>query len=318
MSAPSPFAITLGLATVGFPNSYRVKKQDGVEYLQIDPGPISLLQRVSATSGEQYRVSVLMRTPTTGSLRVTICPRNILYFDSVSCPAVRFSNATANSWQQLSATVQAGRRGSGTSLNWPLTLKIDANNGVIDIGEIQVADATGSELVANGRFESALERWFMVSNFDHLPWHTKNIYLHVLVEQGYLGLGVFLVLGVMALMRALSSAGRGHEFALPVVGALVGFFIVGVFGSPLDMPRVAMFFYLMCGLAFVATTAAPMHRESFGVSASTPQPSQPADIESGGVSELNALVRLRKSDTLSEAQFAEAKRRLLFDDDAGA
>jgi hypothetical protein len=82
-----------------------------------------------------------------------------------------------------------------------------------------------------------------------MPWHLKNLAVHLLFEQGLLGLAAgMLVLGA-ALWRTTLGAARGHALAPPLAAALLGLFVVGLVDSVLDMPRVAG---LSWGLAAVA------------------------------------------------------------------
>jgi len=81
---------------------------------------------------------------------------------------------------------------------------------------------------------------------NHLPWHTKNMVVNVLFDQGWLGVaGVSLLfwLGLVTLGRAVSD---GRSDAIPWLGAMTGYLVAAIVVSPFDQPRLAMLFYLLC------------------------------------------------------------------------
>ena len=90
----------------------------------------------------------------------------------------------------------------------------------------------------------------MTSDYSHLPWHVKNNYLYVLIEQGALGGSLFVILMVTALIRLVRLSSDESAVPLLLATSLSGFALVGLLGSPLDMPRVAMMFYLALALSF--------------------------------------------------------------------
>jgi hypothetical protein len=105
-----------------------------------------------------------------------------------------------------------------------------------------------TELLRNGDFERGIDHWFGYYDFNHLPWHIKNLWVHIYFELGIAGLIAFLVLLVTAvggLLRPLPDSRNQRAFSIAVLLALVGFLAVGTFGTLLDAPRVAFLFYLL-------------------------------------------------------------------------
>ncbi len=121
----------------------------------------------------------------------------------------------------------------------------------IDITDIQLIDSDGTDIMANGDFAQGGDRWFFVSDFEHLAWHTKNLYLHVYFEQGFLGLGLFILMNGLAIYLLCSQLVRGQDFAIPVLSSLAGFLVVGFFGSIVDNPRIALLYFLILFLALL-------------------------------------------------------------------
>ena len=50
-----------------------------------------------------------------------------------------------------------------------------------------VLPAQATELLANGDFNRGLAHWFYSSDKHHMPWHAKNLAVHLYFEQGLLG-----------------------------------------------------------------------------------------------------------------------------------
>jgi hypothetical protein len=119
------------------------------------------------------------------------------------------------------------------------------------VDQLVLTDSGGRELLANGDFESGLARWFFSSDRFHMPWHAKSMPLHLLVEQGVLGLASFGLAFAGALWRTSFGAARGHPMAPPLAGALVGLLVVGLIDSILDMPRVAFLTLLIVALSLI-------------------------------------------------------------------
>jgi O-antigen ligase len=115
----------------------------------------------------------------------------------------------------------------------------------VDVDNLKVTDPLGRSILANSDFSADMARWFFTSDHHHLPYHMKNMVLHVLFEQGIVGLAVFGLLVLAALMRSLSGRRAYHPLAPAIVGAIVAFLVVGLFDSLLDVPRVAFLFFLV-------------------------------------------------------------------------
>jgi hypothetical protein len=121
----------------------------------------------------------------------------------------------------------------------------------------------GRNLIENGDFANGTARWFIVSERIHLPWHIKNMAFNVLFDQGAVGLLLFVLLVGGTLWRLTAGHARRHPMAPFLTASLVGFLVVGAFDSLLDVPRVALAFYLVlfAGLALEEPpreTAAPL------------------------------------------------------------
>jgi len=105
----------------------------------------------------------------------------------------------------------------------------------------------GRDLIANGDFERGGDDWFFKAG-DHLPWHVKNLWVHLLFEQGWVGLVLFNAILILGLARLARAGWRGEGRAYVLLAALAGMLTVGMFDSLLDAPRLAA---LLCLLMLV-------------------------------------------------------------------
>lgn len=116
---------------------------------------------------------------------------------------------------------------------------------VVAIDNVSLKDDQGREWLDNGDFSRGLERWFPYYDFNHLPWHIKNLWVHIYFDQGVLGLVSLMGFLGATLLAAVGRARQGDAWALAVSAAMASFLTVGLFGGLLDMPRVIFIAYLM-------------------------------------------------------------------------
>ena len=139
----------------------------------------------------------------------------------------------------------------------PTTISFAASSGApwIDIDNVQLTDAAADRsLLKNGDFSQGGDYWFFTSD-DHVAWRVFNLVLQLYFEQGFLGVAALVVLLSIVFARNFPLARQGDSFAALSCIALFGVLLVGLFGSLLDTPRLALLFYL---LAIVAL----FHRDS--------------------------------------------------------
>jgi len=216
--------------------------------------------------GEFYRVSqriaptavpvalrLKLRAEQAAGLHVEVCAKRLLYDDG--CVTGRHTikqEDQPGAWQQVQ--VALSHRPLDAGAWWAprpivFSVAVASRGSVLDLDELSLLDASGRELLHNGDFSAGLSRWFFSSDRHHLPWHIKSLPLHVLFDQGLLGLIVHTLLAVGALWRVTVGSARGHPMAPPLAAALVGFLAIGLFDSVVDAPRIAFVYYLLLVLA---------------------------------------------------------------------
>ncbi len=131
----------------------------------------------------------------------------------------------------------------------PKLLSFSIGNGSagtkFEVDDLELISGDGTQLLVNGDFSHGMSHWFFSSDRNHLPWHLKNIFVHTVFDQGVFGLVALLSMLAGALWRLGFGAARHHPLAPATASAIIGFVIVGLFDSLVDVPRDAFIFYFL-------------------------------------------------------------------------
>lgn len=238
--------------------SYLFQRDTERSYLELGSGDFNIMQRVPLKPHTTYTLRYDIKVAAPKS-RVTFkfCHKHILYSERYvpDCRIITLKPGLTGDWVRQEATLDSGILGRYGIFYWPATMMLQNGSGHrVDVTNISLTDPQGRNLVRNGDFKAGADGWFMVSDFEHLAWHAKNVYLHLFFEQGVLGLIAFLALGVAALFRLLRSHGKGDRTSIFTFASLVSFLVVGLFGTILDMPRAATLIYLVMFMAQMPPT----------------------------------------------------------------
>lgn len=204
-------------------------------------------QRVGLPQGK-VMLSMDVRTASGVDLRFEVCPKHLLFTDSACLTHRARVKGEPGVWQHLESPMQGHQVTRG---DWyapkllVFSVAVANNDGVAAIDNLGMRDANGVELLANGDFSHGLSHWFMSSDRNHLPWHIKNMPLNVVFDQGIFGLLLWLGMVAVALWQLSLGAAQDCDLAPTIAGAVVGFGMVGLFDSLLDVPRVAFLFYFL-------------------------------------------------------------------------
>tara|TARA_R110001592_G_scaffold246427_1_gene508266 strand:+ start:96719 stop:99076 length:2358 start_codon:yes stop_codon:yes gene_type:complete len=229
--------------------SYVVHQEGYDAYLSMGPGEdLAFGQRVSIQSNTTYDLVLKIRAEQPGRVAFFLCERNLIFASNfmANCKvsAVKF-NATSGEFIEVSTTLDSGKVGARHWLNrWPTTLYLKnfSKAGVVDIKEIYFGHQ-GEQLLENSQFSRGTDSWFFYNDFAHLPWHIKNTYLQSWYHFGWLGFVLFLVLGIATVVSAIRIQERGSMINMAFATGIIAIAVFGVFGSPLDSPRVSWLFY---------------------------------------------------------------------------
>lgn len=249
------------------PGDYRHAEDHGNGHLVLIAGThvqgwgelLRVSQRI-ARPGEKMVLTLKVRGTMPVLLHADVCLKHLLYNDD--CRLVSTTvQPTGGQWQALKLGFEPKPLAADA---WyaprfvVLSLSSETSARPIDIDEVSLTDASGREYVHNGGFEQGMERWFFSSDMNHLPWHAKSLPVHLLVEQGILGLAAVALLGLAALWRLVAGKARDHVLAPALAAAVMGFLVVGLIDSLFDMPRVAWLFHFLLLVTFSLRGPGPL------------------------------------------------------------
>ena len=243
------------------PGSYRFFSENGNNFLRLSAARyqagygeyIRMGERISPQPSHTYSLSIIARTsfPNT-HLHTEMCEKYLLYFSQ--CVEVSLALIPDNTWHRYIAQLNTGAMGSEPWYKRPtvqFSFADDRSGGLLDVSSVSLVDSAGHNLIRNSHFASLLDHWFFTSDHYHLPWHAKDLELNVYFDQGLFGLCMFSFLYLIALIKQLKNAQRGDLFSATLIAALIGFFMVGLFDSILDFPRLSLLYYLLLFIALL-------------------------------------------------------------------
>jgi len=211
-----------------------------------------MYQSVAATQSD-YRFSVQLRTSEPhAAFTVLWCEEWML--TSANCTNNHLDiRPLPGQWQSWTTTIRTGDVGSGRHLPGGfverptrlLFLVSGAPNTGVDVADVSLKDSQGSELLRNGDFAHGADRWFWEVD-DHLQWHTKNLAVNILFDQGWFGILAVGGLFWLVLRRLVRRIGEHDWLSAIYLASLAGFAVTGTTVSTFDQPRLAFAFYMLC------------------------------------------------------------------------
>lgn len=210
-------------------------------------------QAVPVVQNFDYAFGAKVRTSEPhASFVVMLCEAWML--TSENCASENFHlRALPGRWQTLSKIIHtnqvgAGRIIAGIFFERPVKLTFFASNAPmtgVDIGEVSFKNLRGEELVRNGDFVHGADQWFW-SEDDHWQWHTANLAVNILFDQGWLGLLAIGTLICVTVVRLSRQVIAGDPLSAVYLASITGFIVTGITVSTFDQPRLAFAFYLIC------------------------------------------------------------------------
>lgn len=230
--------------------SYRYLNDHGNPYLALNSaGTLYMAQRVPPRPGQTLTLELAARAPAAeAGLEVSLCEKNL--FNSRQCQWLKFKLEPGSmSWQTLRQRFASGEVGAG---NWltrrpvQLSLYNPVAGTVVEIAAVRLLDGQGNNVLRNGDFARGGDFWLFKSG-DHLLWHAKNLWVHLLFEQGWLGVGLFGLILLLALVRLARPMLGGSQEATAWLAAVAALVTIGMVESFMDAPRLAQFvIFLLC------------------------------------------------------------------------
>lgn len=237
----------------GRPATYAFVREGGNAFLRLGGGEsLYFEQLVPVDPGARYRLRIDLRsTAPAATLTIPVCEKALLY--SFTCAWGGIKLRPEAGWQRHEIAVSTDGFGPpGSPLQRPVKLSMfnqDAKT-LVDVDNVALLDAYGRDLIRNGDFSAGMDRWFF-STDSHLPWHAKNLFVHVLFEQGWIGLTAFLALLATTAATLLRRAAR-DALAVTLFVGMTAFLVVGLVDSLIDEPRLDFLFFWLLSIALVS------------------------------------------------------------------
>ena len=223
--------------------NYRWVILDGKSVLQIGKGGYPFYQKLSINARKDYVLTAKVRFEDgVGALGFDLCHKHILFSEHWQAECVKKDfKAINSSWQILEWRFNAGSLGSQGWLDWPPTLQFhNYGDSVVMIDSIEMRDDSGKQIIRNPDFDDKLGYWFWGSDFEHLPWHSKQIFIHIWLEQGWVGLILFFLLLGLGINRQLKLLKLGFKISTALLPAVIAILCLGLTDTFIDEPQTTL------------------------------------------------------------------------------
>ncbi|MDD1619140.1 MAG: hypothetical protein LUQ52_06510, partial [Methylococcaceae bacterium] len=130
-------------------------------------------------------------------LSTSLCEKSVQY--SLRCSWVGTRTTRKRDWEHVEQVINSndvGERVAGGLLKRPIQLTFYNGNGaskLLDVDNVQLLDKSGTNLLTNGDFTRGSDFWFFAAE-KHNPWHIFNFWVHLIFDQGWLGVSAFFLL----------------------------------------------------------------------------------------------------------------------------
>jgi hypothetical protein len=226
---------------------------DGGVALRLEPGrSVHVEQLVDVQRAGPWMLTGSFRRVGAVSVHALVCQKTLL--SSFHCVESDVDVSTKGSdWQPIERAIDIGALASRPNFlpYCPTTfaLSVSGDNGRVDIQNLRLEDAHGTSVLKNSEFRSGSAYWFFISD-DFAVWRAENLWVHLYVEQGWLGVAAFAWLIAGTLVPLVRRATHGPDIiSCVLVAAIIGFVSMGLFGTLIDTPWLTELF---CALLAVS------------------------------------------------------------------
>ncbi len=180
------------------------------------------------------------------SLGAELCEKQLLYHGSCIRGSVKIT--VGEEWENYQIKFD---RDELKTTDWSqlrhlmFMLYVGTPDTKVLLDDVQLEDEHGRSMIKNGTFSQDMAFWFFTSDRNHMPYHLKNLLMHVFFEQGFIGLAATLLLSGYVVARSLFGRSQQHPLAPAAAAAIIGLMVIGFFDSVVDGARMAWMFQLL-------------------------------------------------------------------------
>ncbi|WP_175423494.1 hypothetical protein [Inhella inkyongensis] len=230
------------------PPDYRWRHAPDGPLLRLAAGTHSLaasewlrLNQHIAAAPPDLRLRLQARAAEPVSLRAEVCQKHL--FEPIACRSQDFALATsAQGWRTFDLPLGGSgelERSGPWSPGLVFSLALTQPGQRVDLRALSLQGRDGVELLRNGDLAQDLAHWFPSAHRNPWPWQLQSLPLHVLLEQGAVGLALGAWLLTLALARLGFGSARLHPLAPALAASLLGFAVLGLTETLVDSGRVA-------------------------------------------------------------------------------
>lgn len=234
--------------------SYTLTTKGIENTLMLGPGEdLAFGQRLTLEPDTQYTLKLELNSQSEAKKTVmfaSLCERNLIIFErwAVNCETQKINIEPQESAQIIETTINSKTIGANSSLKrlpTVMLLRYKKGSAPLQIMSIDLVDESFNSVVSNGYFSKGTDHWFFYHDFEHLPWHIKNIYLSIFYQLGAIGSLLFLLLLGVAAKKVITSSPEERPLNGAIASIVIGFLAFGLFGDPLDSSRVSSLFFML-------------------------------------------------------------------------
>ncbi len=239
------------------PATFEFRQEKDNTFLRLTAGDsLYYGQKIALRPHEEYRIQLAVRSADPKAmLNIPICEKSLLH--SYGCEWLRFDvGDTQGRWLEVEHFFSSDGLGKGNPVYQRRPVELALYNGrsgtSVDVDNLQLFEHEAQQnLIRNGGFSAGGDFWFFTVD-NHMPWHVKNIGIHLIIEHGWFGFSLFLLFTVGCMVRLFSKGIRGNVLACLFLASFLGFFTVGMIDSLFDEPRITLFYFLLMFAAMIA------------------------------------------------------------------
>jgi hypothetical protein len=244
------------------PATFEFRAEEDNIFLRLTAGDsLYYGQRIALRPNVEYRIQFAARSAhPKARLTLPICEKSLLH--SYDCEWLSFAvGDTQGRWARFERFFSSGDLGSGHPIYQRRPVELALYNGrsgtSVEVDQLELfGNEAQKNLIRNGDFSEGGDFWFFTVD-NHLQAHVNNIGIHLLIEHGWFGFSLFVLLAGGMLTRLFKEGIQGNVLASLFFASLLGFFTVGMIDSLFDEPRITLFFFLLLFAAMTTTKASP-------------------------------------------------------------
>ena len=226
--------------------SYDLIREEGKNHLKLGVGGYPFHQKIPLHANTNYKLVVSIRAEAEGeNFGVDICHKHIL-FSELWQPDCVNNNFTpkGNAWGRYEWAFNSGNLGVNGWSDWPVTLQLhNYGKNPIEVASVELFDENDVQIVKNNDFADEFKYWFWTSDFEHLPWHSKQLFIHVWLEQGWLGVLLFSLLLFFGFFRQIYLFRQNVLMPIALIPAMIGILGLGLTDTFIDEPQISLFVF---------------------------------------------------------------------------